>query len=570
MLSHFRHVSRAAGLGVVSVLALQGCTTSLNAMPDSGRSDTALIGVPYSLPMAQYDVTITRQLKRCEVNGLPSVAFDLKASATPGYIAGETFIIDYRTLSKASKTASLTLETYDDTGTLKSINASATDKSGEIAVAGLQTIFSIASIASEIPPLTLDPAFQGDGKKKPVDTLVCSEAARASVENMERQKAALIAEGKALSEATAELSTRIVELAPLISATALSPAHKADLARLSEKQKIATIKYTQAKAQLAAATKPITISRTVKWPRQANERNGTVDGLFELSDIESKKWQRLVALKLVAGVKPDTHICKNYTINEAVNPKKIDLVRCLHEELSVSASISPILQPAGVPSLPAGQHLANENSSKPTTGLLYRSAAMGELRICKGPYRLQCHSVLDQDLVLKSPAPISMPQLGQLRMLPFTNKAFQDNLLKVELRKDGRLKRFEYQDKAATAEVALGVASSATQQLSGYLIARDAAQDARELAEKEADKTALEEAAAATTTARAEQIAQNQHEITLLQNQRDLAALLNPDDTSALDDLNSRAALEEARLRELQAILAQLQVQEALASDTTP
>lgn len=136
-------------------------------------------------------------------------------------------------------------------------------------------------------------------------------------------------------------------------------------------------------------------------------------------------------------------------------------------------------------------------------------------------------------------APTIAPQLGQLRFLPFKNKAFQSNELVLELAEDGAITKFQYKDKVSTAVAAATAAADAAQQI------RD---------EKERQRKA---AAAAET----QSVTSLQAEIDLLTKRQALLALQKPaDDVAAAaaikretDNLTAETALLDAKLAKLKA-----------------
>jgi hypothetical protein len=145
-----------------TALALGACTTSLQTRLDdvepteTGVDDNggaigyyrALRGVTYALPMRQYDIEVKRRLATCnkkielKVNGatvglgddyyLPTLGFELTATATSKLVEGERYLIDYEALTNNTKTTEFKIDYHEGTMLLKSVNASADDQTGEI------------------------------------------------------------------------------------------------------------------------------------------------------------------------------------------------------------------------------------------------------------------------------------------------------------------------------------------------------------------------------------------------------------------------------------------------------
>lgn len=144
---------------------LGGCTTTLSTTPDrsttANRGD-AIFGVPYALPMARFDVTFTRALSKCPTERTVvlggqtltmldgDLALSRKAEAVSGYGPGERYTVDYRGLQKPFKTSGF-IFAVNSNGTLKSINASADDQTGEVAK-------NVVAIGLKVATLSTNPA----------------------------------------------------------------------------------------------------------------------------------------------------------------------------------------------------------------------------------------------------------------------------------------------------------------------------------------------------------------------------------------------------------------------------
>ncbi|MGQ2941865.1 MAG: hypothetical protein ACT6Q7_10195 [Blastomonas fulva] len=149
-------------LGAMAVLAISGCT-HLSVVPDrsvTGTPDQALSGVPYALPMLQYDVAVSRTLTGCpepvRIEGdaadgqfwKGSVAVELAATATPNQIAGERYLINYSKLDGALKTTNFSIEYQPGTEILKGLNVSVEDHSGEVVGNVVKAGLAVAAVAS--------------------------------------------------------------------------------------------------------------------------------------------------------------------------------------------------------------------------------------------------------------------------------------------------------------------------------------------------------------------------------------------------------------------------------------
>lgn len=232
-----------------------------------------------------------------------------------------------------------------------------------------------------------------------------------------------------------------------------------------------------------------------------------------------------------------------------------DIDACLMDAVTVTASLMassgdrPLCKEGD---LPASGCLSTVNvdadqktgrfamDDKPDPGIFIRTPAEGLFVICRRSSQPADDCPVDRQLVRLDA--ISAPQLGQLRFLPFSSKAFESATLAVSLREDGSLDTLTYaKTKAAGTEVA-STASDIATKVQGYMDQRDAKR------------------AAGLTAARAEAIAQVQFQIDLLTKQATLLKLQNPTDTETIDaineqigQINSQTALLEAKLSKLKA-----------------
>ena len=105
-----------ARLIVVAVTSITGGCTHLATLPEvrTARSSDALVGLPYALPMLQYTMKVKRVLDGCPKEFTikigskasdsvtlfdPALKFGIKLEATPGYVPGERYVVDYDALS---------------------------------------------------------------------------------------------------------------------------------------------------------------------------------------------------------------------------------------------------------------------------------------------------------------------------------------------------------------------------------------------------------------------------------------------------------------------------------------
>ncbi len=165
----FLKMTALAGLSM-----LTACT-HIATTPDhlkTSRSE-ALEGVTYALPMLQYDLTVARTLITCPTSQTiggaavvdATLAFKIEASASPRYVPGEVYLIDYDSLSSWFKTSAFALERHPN-GTLKSLNASATDQTGDVIKDVTKTGILVSSLGAGGPILAAGSALSTAGTVK--------------------------------------------------------------------------------------------------------------------------------------------------------------------------------------------------------------------------------------------------------------------------------------------------------------------------------------------------------------------------------------------------------------------
>jgi len=517
-------------------VAVSGCTTSLSTSREvrSAHADDAVRGIPYTLPILQYEIKVTRVLSQCvekvgdgkAAKSVPSVKFAVKAEATPVYVPGETFSIDYEKLGGISKTTSLTIENHE-AGTLKSINATVEDRSAEIIAATVKTAVGIASIASGIPIPSA-----ADGGKVTEQMLVCTPEAEKLLNAIETASADL-------KTATGELTKttdRVTLLSEQARANALSEAGKQELLEKLKEQTAKTKAVAAAQGKVEKAAGVVSTVAAIRWP-QAFDQSRTY---FELTGPDLQKLAKLVVqAALVAGT-------DNATENRCDAHRSVQT--CLGEKLMVGSVIEPL-----VPQAPGTLDSATGAISPETAqmGIFVRPPEAGRLILCRNAENDLCSSA-SKEVLLRAPDAM-VPQLGQLRFLPFKNDAFENNVITLALRSNGTVEKFEYKTLKAQGEAIANTAAGAVGQIGGFL---DASRQARE-----AEATEL---AALEKATRDKEIATLQFEIDKLTKEQELAKLTQPPTVSELATVKSDAELSNARRALYEALLAEREAKAAL------
>lgn len=149
------------------VIASAGCT-HLAVSPDrvvGDDKDQAISGVPYALPMLQYEMKVSRTLTACaESVDLPAgddgkpgqyrtdgAQLALAITATGALIPGERYRVDYSKLDSAFKTTNFAIEYQTGSEILKSVNVSVEDHTGEVIANSVKAGLAAASVLAGPP-----------------------------------------------------------------------------------------------------------------------------------------------------------------------------------------------------------------------------------------------------------------------------------------------------------------------------------------------------------------------------------------------------------------------------------
>jgi len=509
------------------------------------HSTLAVTGAPYSLPMLQYEVRVTRTLTQCfepdaagQPTTTPHVLFSAKVEATPKYVAGEVYLIDYRALSGFTKITSLAFANHETTGTLHTFNASAEDRSGQIIQSGVRTLTGIASLIAGIPPVA------------PVAGQEADRAMLACAPNTQPLVAAVADRTADLKTATTTLE-RVTERVNLLTEQArlnsISDAGRQELTGpggLLEQQRAGARAVTSAQSRLERALQAVSHTVQIRWPRAFHEATENISledpGLGRLADL-------VRTIAYAPGPNGDENECGT---TPGAAPAVIRT--CLRTKLNVGLRLEQ-LGPVTAPTVLTENDPAVVNPATQARGIFIRPPVRGRLMACQLVEEAECSDRSNQVLLRTDDAVV--PQLGQLRFLPFENEMFQNNAISLTLRTDGSIERLEYKEVSARGETLASTADSSVGQL------RTLAQGLREA------RSAGEAAAVAELTAeRSAALATLQFEIDRITREAQLNNLSNPPSMSQLSSVQAETALVNARVALLQALLAERTATTALAN----
>ncbi len=552
--------NRGICLVLASVL-LAGCTTLSSQSETRTISNTdAIKGIQYSLPILQYEIKITRTLAQCEEKIAPgsdkmrsALRFTVKAEATPVFVPGERFTVDYEKLAGFTKISSFAIENYPS-GTLKSVNASAEDRSAEIISGGAKAAFGIAKLVMGVPGIS---AAQGVTESDDM-MLACAKGTQGLLDEVKTTSASLKTEVDALAVITARVTT----LTERAAADSLNDAGKDELLRKLGQQKAAAEKV--ADAQTAADKAKAAVSMTTSERSPASLSSG-VSGYLELGGTDLARLQKLLVLQAATDAsREDGTFCGSSSLRD-----------CLADQLQANWRLESLTE------LPKATIADVKKGAVGTTvaqnGLFVRPPEPGRLLVCRRlkDSNSRC-STTAKELLLATPDAL-VPQLGQLRYLPFRNEMFQNNSLVISLRENGSVEKFEYKDLKARGEVAANLAGDlATQALTFADALRKSkeAEKAAELAEAKLDREtqiALLQYEIDTLTKEQQRsaledtrVAILQQEINRITKEKELEKLVQPPEISELATINAEENLSNARTALLRAQRAERKAREEL------
>lgn len=471
-------------LALLCALLTSSCAGSLQTSPNIYRTDRlsgALQGATYSLPRLQYEVTVDRYLASCpderDSDGNPTrLAFATEVNAETSYQPGESYVVDFSHLAGIARTASFGIEKYSD-GTLKSIGVQGEDQTGQIiqdltkAALSAWSAGTTGAGASLINYSNATSMISIDGTDAPaspsVTHIACSATALATVHALNAELAAL-----------EKLKTEADEIRRLTTAATTRASLK--LLTVKDRERLSTQfeKLDQLEGDVGAITASLdklkkvlgTQTKTIwKGDYSKSSREQKLD-----LNVDRDEFIRLATLLKSSSEYVPAAISKDDMKALAQAPacsgRNASVAECLKAQLELKTNFAtnePIdnyckdgelnnclrTSAAGAPGY---QDAAD---SVPDRGLFVRDPLVGKLLICRA-FENVCN--LDTDLAGLEPKYI--PQLGQLRFIPFVIRPFEGRTLNIDVAEDGRVTKMVYStDKAMLAQIAATVAGVAGQ-----------------------------------------------------------------------------------------------------------
>ncbi len=400
---------KTSTLLATSALVGSGCTTSVTSQRLSDFENQPS-GVIYSLPMLQYDFDVTWKVIKCGPN--PKIKVTAKVKELNSVDHDAAYVLDYTSLSSPTKVTALTVK-LEEQGLIKSINAVAEDRTGEV----IKNLFSIAGdvalTAAGVPPVPAAPAAPA----APVAQIeLCTADIKRAVDSLQQSENDLERRTEALNTA----NTNVKNLMLLIEAQP-KPGEpwlqKLEQALKASRQAAGAL--TGLQRQRARQLASVSFSATEVWPASGSwpkAPKAVMTHTIELPGQVRHKW--------FIGTPADLQ-------------KQLKLYLQLQSKSSSFASAVTDASNAGV---------------------YYRHPVPVRLTACledpcSQPTAKQVKQVVSQ-----------APQAGPLVLLPFSNGPFQNNSLEVEFA-SGQPSEVIYKELSASAETATAAGAEIAKQL---------------------------------------------------------------------------------------------------------
>lgn len=478
-------------------LSLLGCT-SLKVHDFDGSVEKRR-GIAYFLPLTQFDTTVTWAASCDKSTGALSITPKVEATPKNGPDPDGLQVIDYRSLSAFTKTSSVKVD-FHESGAIKSINASADDRTGEILTA---TLVAAGKVAKAI-------AFAGGDKIECTDNLKTALGTAAGVKGRVEKKTSDLE--KATAALTA-LNARVAREGGSLT-NSMRQQHSKQIGEVTALQ----IELDALKAELTEALKPVTHVEKTVFPATGSE------------------------LASANGLKIPTSVLKKWTVQKSGESDAQFTTR-----LAGIASTNSVWAELAVND--AFRAFTSVGEATPEDGIRYRVAVPGTLRFCPGN---ACTPPADDTLAV-APEPIKVFPVkvlhkGATFFLPFRSEAFTNGSLTATFNEAGVMMSAGYEQKKAQGEALAAVGGTLADQVTALVTAAredkkteleliqeatalDKARKERDVAAKallEADpdpNTALIAALASNTALKQAELADTNADITLAEARRKLAEI---------------------------------------------
>lgn len=409
-------------LAATMLATLAGCTTHL----ESGLADPAnpqtRKGIAYFLPVTRFDADVTWTVTDCDDKG-PVLAEKIVARTQTEPDPDALQVIDYASLNAFTKTSGVKVEFYDS-GAIKSINATAEDRTGAI-------IGHAVSAASKIASGFVVPGVAG----VVAANTTCSEAVTKAL-------GAVDGLSDAVDLATRELEIAQDTLETLTARLAQAKSGKNDNAVAALKAQVVVVEEKKRALQLAQeALAPVmkVLTYTGSTSFTANSANATSDAVT----VPESVWQ-----KWLPNPSPETKKTKQ-------------------RENAVYVQLT---SPAGWQNGKDIEDIGASPSVIREAGIRYRVAVPAKLIGCLGN---PCTLAPDQEGTpgkpVGKPMAVRVLNRGTTFYLPFASKGFSNGALEARFAENGTLTFASYDQKTAPGEAIAAAADSAAGDVGGVI-----------------------------------------------------------------------------------------------------
>ena len=420
-------------LAATMLAPLAGCTTHLESGLARADDPASRQGIAYFLPISRFDATVKWTVTGCDDTDGLILAETIVAKTQTEPDPDALQVIDYTSLNAFTKTSGVKVEFYDS-GAIKSINASAEDRTGAI-------IVHAVSAASKIAAGLIAPGAGGLVAK---DTK-CSAAVNQALKDVDRL-------ATAVDTATGDLENAQATLEELTARLAQAKSGETDAAVAALKAQVAVVEEKKralqaAQDNLAPVMKVLTYSDTVSFT--ASSPNALSPPVV----VPEKIWNKW--LPSSAG-----GVALTDAMKKAAAARK-------------SAENAVYLQLGSVGGWQNGvdiEHSGASQSAQRQAGIRYRVAVPASLLGCLGnPCNMAPNAEGTAGKQIGAPMAVRVLNRGSTFYLPFASKGFSNGALEARFAENGTLTYASYDQKTAPGEVIAATADSAADGVVGVI-----------------------------------------------------------------------------------------------------
>jgi len=395
----------------ISVLYMVGCTTSIKTSKII-NNNSIVKGVVYYLPRSDIVYNAKYKINECTTENI-DIEISLESVETK-VVRDEssTFLLDYTLLSSSTKNTDFSVKFYDN-GTIKSINLDTDDRTSEIIGSATNALTSLAM--ANIPG-----GFEFPGAVAPHVPYLCSQDVKTALDEEANLKS--------------KLETKLDDLNVVVDAIkALRNDNQIDLtvldAKLMELDGLKK-KYDEAKKDYVKNQSILMFKQSFEKPD--NYKNDNNEWAYTLM-ADSEYFEEWVSNSVENQESPVQLDDKYYKKNkEGVIIKKPSYIDYIREKTKLLIDVTP-----------DDTNITSTYSSATTySGIIYRIPVIGtvSVKLASGE---QMHK-----------KQYSLPGLGQIAYIPYSNKEFEENNLQVSFNESGVITELVYKTKSPAERIA--------------------------------------------------------------------------------------------------------------------